>query len=65
MIHLTNQDNGKSFLLNKKNIISVEDVGSYRILVYMTNHTSHHKMYALESIEEIKKKLEEEGEYNG
>lgn len=65
MIQLTNQDSGKIMLINKKKIITVEDVGFYRVVTYTVSNNSHYKMYASESVEEIKKKIEEEGDSNG
>lgn len=53
MILLTNFDNNKRVLVSKKSLIIIEDVGSYRIVVYKTTEGSSSKFYVIESIEDI------------
>ena len=58
MITITNQDTNRTMLLNKSRIVSVEDVGSYRIITFMVTNDSSYKVYAKETVEEIKAIME-------
>lgn len=58
VIVITSQDTNKLILINVRNIVSVEDVGAYRVLTYMTTATSSYRVYAKESVEEIKEQYE-------
>jgi hypothetical protein len=58
VITITNQDTNRTMLLNKSRIVSVEDVGSYRIITFMVTNDSSYKVYAKETVEEIKAIME-------
>ena len=58
MITITSQDTNRIMLLNKSRIVSVEDVGSYRIITFMITNDSSYKVYAKETVEEIKAIME-------
>jgi hypothetical protein len=59
MILLTSQDTGREILINLTGIIIIEDVGSYRIVVYKTtNSGSISKIEVKESIKDIYAKIE-------
>jgi hypothetical protein len=53
MIMLTNQDTGKSIILNKDKIVRIEDLGSYRILVFQVTSSQADKVYVIETISDI------------
>ena len=59
MILLTSQDTGREILINLIGIVIIEDVGSYRIVVYKTtNSGSISKIEVKESIKDIYAKIE-------
>jgi len=59
MILLTSQDTSREILINLTGIVIIEDVGSYRIVVYKTtNSRSISKIEVKESIKDIYAKIE-------
>jgi hypothetical protein len=58
MITITSQDTNRIILLNESKIVSVEDVGSYRIITFMVTNNSSGKVYVKETVEEIKSIME-------
>jgi hypothetical protein len=59
MILLISQDTNREILINSTSIVMIEDLGSYRMVIYKT--TSSHgasKVYVKESIREIHTKIE-------
>lgn len=58
MILLTSQDTGREILINSTSIVIVEDLGSYRVVLYKTtNRGSISKVYVKESIKDIQAKI--------
>jgi hypothetical protein len=58
-ILLISQDTGREILINSTNIVIIEDLGSYRVVVYKTtNSGSISKIYVKESIRDIQAKVE-------
>ena len=58
MILLVSQDTGREILINSSSIVLIEDLGSYRVVIYKT--TSSHgasKVYVKESIRDIHEKI--------
>jgi len=53
MIQLTNQDTGKQVILNKDKIIRIEDLGSYRIIVFQITNSQSDYIYIMENISDI------------
>jgi hypothetical protein len=53
MIQLTYFDNSRKVLINTKSLIMIEDVGSYRIVLFRTTEGNCSKFYVIESIEDI------------
>jgi hypothetical protein len=59
MILLVNQDNDREILINSSSIVLIEDLGSYRLVIYKTTNTgSVSKMYVKESIKDIQTRIE-------
>jgi len=52
MIALTNADTDKTILIRKDSIVTVEDVGAYRILIYV-RAKEYAKLYVKEDVEHI------------
>lgn len=55
MIHLTNQDTGKSVIINKDKIVRIEDLGSFRVLVFQVTNSQSDKVYIVETVLDILK----------
>jgi hypothetical protein len=53
MIMLTNQDTGKPVILQHSRIIRVDDIGSFRLIIYQTTDKEWSKIYVVEDILEI------------
>jgi len=53
MIVFTNFDNGKKILLNRSDIVSIEDLGSCRLVTFRLTSASTTKIYVSEPIDEI------------
>lgn len=53
MIVFTNFDNGKKILLNRSDIVFIEDLGSCRLITFRLTSTSTTKIYVSEPIDEI------------
>lgn len=59
MILLISQDTNREMLINSTSIVIVEDLGSYRMVIYKTtNSGSISKVYVKESIKDIQAKIE-------
>lgn len=53
MIMLTNQDTGKPVMLPYNRIVRIDDIGSFRLIIYQTNDKECAKVYVVEDILEI------------
>jgi hypothetical protein len=59
MILLISQDTNREILISSSSIVVIEDLGSYRVVIYKTTNTgSVSKMYVKESIKDIHSKIE-------
>lgn len=59
MILLISQDTGREILMNSTSIVIIEDLGSYRVVLYKTtNSGSISKVYVKESIKDVQEKIE-------
>ena len=59
MILLISQDTNKEILINLTSIVIVEDLGSYRMVIYKaTDSGSVSKVYVKESIKDVQEKIE-------
>ena len=59
MILLISQDTNREMLINSTSIVIVEDLGSYRMVIYKTtNSGSVSKVYVKESIKDVQEKIE-------
>lgn len=53
MIMLTNQDTGKPVMIDVGRIVRVDDVGSFRTIIYQATNTEYAKVYVVEEVLEI------------
>lgn len=53
MIMLTNQDTTKPVLLDVNRIVRVDDIGSFRLIIYQNTDKEWSKIYVVEDILEI------------
>jgi len=53
MIMLTNQDTGKPVILQQSRIIRVDDIGSFRMIIYQVTDKEFSKLYVVEDVLEI------------